>query len=1135
MAVRIPIHTLITLFSFSFFAAHHFEFATSDEPPMPSFAFSWSDDKDTFQAGDTAAIKVKVLGNFGSNGNKSAFSPTLTVNGKTGNSCFISGVRSDFGDDGNNWRISFVPILSGLFSVIINDDHFRVLDSSLHFTALPGQMYPSASVASWKGLVNEFIAGAKATVLILPKDAFGNNISTNSKEPNSSIFEVSAFYGNGSSANMLNVTFLGWNKFGYVSIELKMFTTGTFLLHVVGGNQTLNGSPLPFKVNPGPLDVSHCLAKWRFDTNVLQIFSKMEIFIHQLDQYGNLVPGLNEFDAEVVEKETNLSIPIADLHFVEVVPGIQLFSFSASEPGNFMLTIYDMGQNKSISNMPYDYTVYVGYCDGSSSMVNGSGLDSSVAGEMAKFSVYLNDIYQYPSPVELERLRLQIVRKLDSLVVLPSIHPILVLNGSEQSGELRYGVISDMEIASAPLIDPNNIFVGNPQKLTSAFDVTYTPIKSGIYDIHVYCGNVPLNGGRSFTKEVRAGNVNVSLSGFVKYASKVPKLIENEIVVQLVDSFNNSVFLQQSRLKLEIASINTSAFSSWMFMDNNDGSYISHYVPKEVGTYNICASFDDKHFSPCPLGVNVYSSEYFPKAYNDTISVWEDESIAFDVLANDYFSGGNASITEFSKPRHGSLLQCGELFRYTPYKDFYGDDYFSYTISDVNGNLDTAAVNISVLITPPQFVSFPSQLQAIEDVISPRFGGFSGFEMRYSDLMENISVILSAQSGSVFLSPMLMQFWQSMWSGLSVKKGDGKAKDLILEGPVEVINFALQSIQYFGNENFYGNDIIRVSTTNRNGMNDLNVSVSVEPINDPPFIRVPEFIILKKNNGDGSLIFDRQKDKFEFSIWDPDLPNFPGGESRFMVTLSLEVNSGILVTNLPAELIHTTELKLKNMYQWQPLQTFVTISKHFMVKAKGVRFRGTVKDCNSVMEQLFYDGGEHGAVLTVTVNDMGNYGCYPGSAENISMPLFSEATVNLIRRSPMSSLAAYTLGSAIVIEFLMMLSLGAILLFFTCKCAIVLVHERRSRDIGNNKLSKVPSSHKQPPNTSLSEDATCFTGWCPSPFFHSSHPSDFQRRSRLESGNIQTGKNDVCSDHSQQTPLPSLVPLAIEKGQSRTI
>jgi len=66
-----------------------------------------------------------------------------------------------------------------------------------------------------------------------------------------------------------------------------------------------------------------------------------------------------------------------------------------------------------------------------------------------------------------------------------------------------------------------------------------------------------------------------------------------------------------------------------------------------------------------------------------------------------------------------------------------------------------------------------------------------------------------------------------------------------------------------------------------------------------------------------------------------------GGEAHFLVTFSMEVNDGLLATNLPSHLINTTELKHRNDYQWQPLQTYVTISKHFMVKASGIRFQAT--------------------------------------------------------------------------------------------------------------------------------------------------------------------------------------------------
>ncbi|KAG8655508.1 hypothetical protein MANES_04G046000v8 [Manihot esculenta] len=914
MAIRYLIR-ILGFFSL-FFPA--FESSTSDKAKVPNFAFSWLNDNNTFQAGDTAAIKIIVLGEFDSKGNasldKNAFNPTLTVNGKKGNSSFVSGVFLDTSGDTSTWRITFAPIRVGVFNVFINDDPFKVFDSSLHYEALPGKIYPSVCIALWMGFLNEFEAGERATIFILPRDAFGNDVSSTGEELNSYNFTVSVLYANGSLANVPNITHVGWNELGIISIEFIAEKAGDLLLHVKGGKQTLNGSPLPLKVNPG-------------------------------------------------------------------------------------------------------------YCDGSASIVNGSGLNDSIAGEISQFSVYLFDIFQYPAFVELGSIKVQIVRENDSYYVQPSIVPIINGNGPAQE-------LSHTEISPAPSDVTMNISAGHFEVAASVFHVTYTAEKSGIYEIYVFCGNILLSGVQSFRKEVKAG-------------------------------------------------------------------------------------------------------EYFPKAYDDKISVWEDESIAFDVLANDYFAGHNASIVEFSKPNCGSLLQDGQFFRYTPYQNYYGNDSFMYTISDVNGNLAFATVSIDVLNIPPQFISFPSQLQATEDMISPRYGGFSGFEIRSSDPMENISVTLRADFGTLFLSPLLMQFWDPIWGKFLVKREDDEAKSLTLEGCVDVMNLALQSIQYLGNVNFSGNDTVRFSANNKNGINEIAVPAFVQSINDPPFINVPKFIILKGKE-DKLLIFDKARDKFEFCVGDPDLLNFPGKKSHFIVAFSVEVNDGFLITSLPAELIDTTELKLINNYQWQPLQTYVTISKHFMVKAHGIRFRGTINDCNLVMQQLSYHGGENGAVLTLKVNDMGNYGCYSDCTDNISIPLHVKATVNLIRKRPMSSLAVHTLGSVVIIEFLMVLSFGVVLLFFTCKCAILLVNERSSFKFQNSKQSTLRNSQKESSSADLSEKTTDLTGGCSQYLSIYHRTSSFRQRSSRQFEIAESGQ-DIHSP-SQSTrgyhlqALPDFMPLAIEKG-----
>lgn len=114
-----------------------------------------------------------------------------------------------------------------------------------------GKIYPSAGVVSWMGQVNEFVAGDVATILILPKDAFGNNVSASSEGTDVYNFNLSASFANGSIASVLNVTNKGWNGFGYIQTEFIAVTAGSLFLHVDEGNQTLNGSPLMFEVIPG--------------------------------------------------------------------------------------------------------------------------------------------------------------------------------------------------------------------------------------------------------------------------------------------------------------------------------------------------------------------------------------------------------------------------------------------------------------------------------------------------------------------------------------------------------------------------------------------------------------------------------------------------------------------------------------------------------------------------------------------------------------------------------------------------------------------------------------------------------------------------------------------------------------------
>lgn len=82
-----------------------------------------------------------------------------------------------------------------------------------------------------------------------------------------------------------------------------------------------------------------------------------------------------------------------------------------------------------------------------SSIVNGTGLNHSVAGEVARFSIYLKDAFEYPSLIELEVLQVQILHEVDPQPLQPSIYPIRMVNGTIISSCLLYPVYKYLEIS----------------------------------------------------------------------------------------------------------------------------------------------------------------------------------------------------------------------------------------------------------------------------------------------------------------------------------------------------------------------------------------------------------------------------------------------------------------------------------------------------------------------------------------------------------------------------------------------------------------------------------------------------------------------------------------------------------------
>ena len=112
----------------------------------------------------------------------------------------------------------------------------------------------------------------------------------------------------------------------------------------------------------------------------------------------------------------------------------------------------------------------------------------------------------------------------------------------------------------------------------------------------------------------------------------------------------------------------------------------------------------DGDTSEATVSVTVDAVDDTPTAVDDTLTV-EEDSVAgianqIDVSTNDAIGGDGGDGEDFvlnSAPSNGTVTELSDgVFEYIPNADFNGTDSFTYDIEDIDGDIATATVNITV-------------------------------------------------------------------------------------------------------------------------------------------------------------------------------------------------------------------------------------------------------------------------------------------------------------------------------------------------------------------------------------------------------------------------------------------------------
>jgi len=210
-----------------------------------------------------------------------------------------------------------------------------------------------------------------------------------------------------------------------------------------------------------------------------------------------------------------------------------------------------------------------------------------------------------------------------------------------------------------------------------------------------YTPDPDFNGTDSFSYDVNDVNgdtetatVNITVNPLADAANDIFSIDEDEIL-------NNDVSLNDGHTAFTIYSISTNASNGTVILQTN-GTF--QYTPN--GDFNGNDSFiyevtdvnGASEMATVDITINPIAD-----AIDDIYSTNEDTVLSADVSNNDTYSGATSYTLNTDSTNGSVIINTSGTFTYMPDSNYNGSDSFIYSVTDTNGDVETAVVNITVV------------------------------------------------------------------------------------------------------------------------------------------------------------------------------------------------------------------------------------------------------------------------------------------------------------------------------------------------------------------------------------------------------------------------------------------------------
>ena len=239
--------------------------------------------------------------------------------------------------------------------------------------------------------------------------------------------------------------------------------------------------------------------------------------------------------------------------------------------------------------------------------------------------------------------------------------------------------------------------------------VTYTP-----------SGN--FNGADSFNYVVSDGNGGAD-TGTVNVT--VNAVNDNPVAADDNESTNEDTLLTTANVLTNDTDVDSGALSvlSADAASANGGSVVNNgggifdYTPalnfNGADSFNYTVSDGNGGSDVGTVNVTVNAINDQPVATNDNGATDQDIAVIIDVLGNDSDPDGDTlSVGSVTQGSFGSVVNNGINVTYTPNPGYFGPDNFNYEVSDSNGGVDTATVDVTVNAVTGPPTEIPTNVSA---------------------------------------------------------------------------------------------------------------------------------------------------------------------------------------------------------------------------------------------------------------------------------------------------------------------------------------------------------------------------------------------------------------------------------------